>query len=154
MELERINNLWKFLSIKNNLKLDCSKDKEVAYQLTKGNLVLKHIFNPQLLQQSKLLIGDKNFQEKFCQHAYVSSKKRFGFKEKPASLTSQKIFFPKELLLKYRKFDLEICKDYQGHIQVSIGPFFPKNIYEILNQVNPIARTFWVKNFFAEGIRN
>lgn len=154
MELQRINNLWKFLSIKNNLKLDCTKHTEVEYHITKGNLVLKHIFNPQLIQQSRLVIGDKNFQEKFCQHTYSASKKRFGFKDKPNPLTTQKIFFPKELLLKYQKFDLEICKDHQGHYQVSIGPFFPKNIYEILNQVNPIARTFWVKNFFAEGIRN
>lgn len=154
MDLQRINNLWKFLVIKNNLKLDCYKNEEVTFEIQKGNLVVQHIFNPRFLQQSKLTIFEKHFQESCCHLTFTASRKRFGFKEKPASAVTKQIFFPKELLQQLHKFDLEIKKDRKGQYKVSIAPFFPKNIYEILDPLNPIARTFWVKNFFAEGIRN
>jgi hypothetical protein len=154
MDLQRINNLWKFLVIKNNLKIECYRHETVTFEIQKGNLVLQHVFNPRFLQQSKLIIFEKNFQENFCHLSYVSSKKRFGFKEKPVSAATRQIFFPKEILEKLHKFDLEIKKDRNGQYKVSIAPFFPKNIYEILDCLNPITRTFWVKNFFAEGIRN
>ncbi|MFC0261944.1 hypothetical protein [Fontibacter flavus] len=154
MDLHRINNLWKFLSIKNNLKVECSKNGEVNYDIIKGSLTLKHAFNPQFFQQSRLTLADRNFQDKQCQQSYMAQKKRFGIKEKIISPASKVQFFPNELLVLHHKFDLEVQKDRFGNYKVTISPFMPKNIYEILDNVNLIARTFWVKNFFAEGIRN
>lgn len=154
MDLQKINNLWKFLVIKNNLKMDCSKQEEVTISVQKGNLLLQHVFNPKFLQQSKLVISERSFQPDFCHLTYTKSKRRFGFKEKPTSAATKQIFFPKALLDTLHQFDLEIKKDRKGNYHISIAPFFPKNIYDILDHVNPIARTLWVKNFFAEGIRN
>lgn len=154
MVLQRINNLWKLLSIKNNLALECSRNEKVTYEIVKGKLEVQHLFNPKFLEDSVLLIKERGFQENLCHLTYTSQKKRFGIKEKPLPVAAQKLFFPKELLLKYQDHDMEVKKDRQGHLFISISPFIPKNVYDILDHVNPIARTFWVKNFFAEGIRN
>lgn len=154
MELKRIDNLWKFLSIKNNLQLKHQVGKEVIYNINRGSQGLTHQFNPKLLLDSSLHLKDLQFQEMLVHRHYKASKKRFGVKEKTLSPVSSVVFFPKELLKLGLSYDLEIKQDRHDHFSIRISPFNPKNIYDILNTVNLISRTLWVKNFFAEGIRN
>lgn len=154
MELRRIDNLWKFLGIKNNLPVIHSLEDGINYRFVKGGLELVHHFNPKFLHHSSLRLEERGFQENLSCHHYTANKLRFGFKPKIASPVSKVIFFPKELLSLHSKFDLEIHKDRNGHFKVVISPFSPKNIYEILDAANLISRNLWKKNFFAEGIRN
>jgi hypothetical protein len=154
MELKRIDNLWRFLGIKNNLKLEAYLEEGIIYHFQKGNQELIHHLNPKFLQQSSLCLREKSFQNNFVFKNFESHKQRFGVKQKSFSPASTIIFFPKELLsLKYQ-YDIKIEKDRYGHFQVCISPFNPKTVYDILNAVNLIHRTLWGKNFFAEGIRN
>lgn len=154
MELRRIDNLWKFLGIKNNLSVNYSLHEQMRYSLVKGGLELIHQFNPKFLNKSFLILQERSFQDNLAYKKYISQKQRFGIKPKMASPVKDSVFFPKELLDLQKKFDLEIQKDRNGHFKVSISPFVPKNIYDILNVVNLVSRTLWIKNFFAEGIRN
>lgn len=154
MDLKRIDNLWKFLSLKNNFQLIHQVGKEVNYSVNRGSQSLTHRFNPKFLLDSSLLLKDIQFQENLLHRHYQASKKRFGVKEKSFSPVSSVVFFPKELLKLGLKYDLEIKQDRHDHFSIRISPFNPKNIYDILNTVNLISRTLWVKNFFAEGIRN
>ncbi|EOZ92200.1 hypothetical protein A33Q_4293 [Indibacter alkaliphilus LW1] len=154
MELSRIDNLWKFLGIKNGLTLDYSYHDNMKYSLVKGSLELSHRFNPKFLKKSVLIIQERNFQEQLSHQKFVSQKQRFGIKPEAPSPVKNIVFFPKELLSLHHQFDLEIQKDRKGHFRVKISPFVPKTIYDILDTVNLISRTLWVKNFFAEGIRN
>lgn len=154
MELRRIDNLWKFLGIKNNLTVNYSLQEEMKYTLIKGGLELTHQFNPKFLKKSNLIIQERNFKESLPQQRFLSQKQRFGIKPKLSSPVKNAVFFPKELLDLQHSFDLEVQKDKNGHFRISLSPFVPKNVYDILNAVNLISRTLWVKNFFAEGIRN
>ncbi|TVP48305.1 MAG: hypothetical protein EA341_11325 [Mongoliibacter sp.] len=154
MELLRINNLWKFLGIKNNLTVNYSIHDEMKYSLVKGGLELTHQFNPKFLNKSFLKLQERSFQDKLVYQKFISQKQRFGIKPKVASPVVSSVFFPKELLDLQKKFDLEIQKDRKGHFKVIISPFAPKTVYDILNVVNLVSRNLWVKNFFAEGIRN
>lgn len=154
MDLKRIDNLWKFLSLKNNFQLNHQVGKEVSYSVNRGSQSLTHRFNPKLLLDSSLHLKDIQFQENLLHRHYQASKKRFGVKGKAFSPVSSVVFFPKELLKLGLKYDLEIKQDRHEHFSIRISPFNPKNIYDILNTVNLISRTLWVKNFFAEGIRN
>lgn len=154
MELRKIDNLWKFLGIKNNLTVNYFFDDGMHYEMIKGSIQLCHHFNPNILKQSTLILYERNYQEKFFAQHYQVQKHRFGMKQKTISQASEVVFFPKVLLSLYEQYDLEIKKDRMGHFWVKIAPFSPKNIYEILDAVNLINRTLWKKNFFAEGIRN
>jgi hypothetical protein len=154
MDLKRIDNLWRFLTIKNNLSLNHQAGMRVSYSVHKGAQHLTHQFNPRLLLDSSLCLEDSKFQENLVHRHYQAKKKRFGVKQQVFSPASSVVFFPKELLKIGLKYDLEIKQDRHDHFSIRISPFNPKNIYDILNTVNLISRTFWVKNFFAEGIRN
>ncbi|GAB3661225.1 hypothetical protein GCM10028791_35600 [Echinicola sediminis] len=153
MDVKKIDNLWKFLSIRNNLPLKMELDHQVHYIFTKGNVQVIHQFSPKLWQDSKLIIQEKNFQEKWVQQHYHRKKKRFGL---PSEMTSThvQIFFPKELLLLKTRYEMDIKRDKQGHFQVALSPFVPHNVYQILDAVNFVGRQLWKKNFFSEGIRN
>ncbi|MFD2034108.1 hypothetical protein ACFSKL_04860 [Belliella marina] len=154
MDLKKTDNLWRFLVIKNNLKIDHQVSLHVNYRIQKGDQELIHSFNPKLPQTSTLSIRDKGYQVNLLHKHHQTAKKRFGIRQKAISPVSANIFFPKELLKLSLKYDLEVHQDRLGHYNVTISPFHPKNIYDILNTVNLISRTLWVKNFFAEGIRN
>lgn len=149
MELRRIDNLWKFLGIKNNLSVNYSLHDEMKYSIVKGGLELTHQFNPKFLSKSSLLIQERSFQDNLAHQKFMSQKQRFGIKPKVASPVMSSVFFPKELLDLQKKFDLEVQKDRKGHFKVTISPFVPKSIYDILNVVNLVSRTLWVKNFFC-----
>ncbi|MCH7398562.1 hypothetical protein MM236_11200 [Belliella sp. DSM 107340] len=154
MDLKKTDNLWRFLVIKNNLKLEQQVSQNVSYRIQKGEQALTHTFNPKLVLNSSLSIRDKGYQENLLHKHHQTAKKRFGINQKVISPVSSNVFFPRELLKLSLKYDLEILQDRLGHYNVTISPFYPKNIYDILNTVNLISRTLWVKNFFAEGIRN
>lgn len=154
MDLKRIDNLWKFLCLKNNLTLQHQVGMKVSYAVNKGAQRMSHQFNPKLLMDSSLCLEDVKFQENLVHRTYQAQRKRFGVKQKTFSPASTIVFFPKELLKLGLKYDLEVKQDRHDHFSISVSPFNPKNIYDILNTVNLISRTFWVKNFFAEGIRN
>jgi hypothetical protein len=154
MELPRIDNLWKFLGIKNNLKVNTFLENGIKYHFVKGSQELIHHFNPKFLQQSTLCIRERKFQDHLVSNNFTAQKQRFGVKQKHYSPATSVIFFPTALLPLQYSFDLKIEKDQMGHFQVLISPFNPKSVYDILNAVNLIHRTLWGKNFFAEGIRN
>lgn len=154
MDLKKIDNLWRFLSLKNNYQLNHQVGREVTYSVIRGSQNLTHRFNPKLSIDSTLYLKDLQFQESLIHRHYQASKKRFGVKEKTFAPVSSVVFFPKDLLKLGIKYDLEIKQDRHDNFSICISPFKPKNIYDILNAVNLISRTLWVKNFFAEGIRN
>ncbi|SNS07958.1 hypothetical protein SAMN06295967_10336 [Belliella buryatensis] len=154
MDLKRIDNLWRFLCLKNNLTPQHQVGLKVSYAVRKGTQRLIHQFNPKLLLDSSLYLEDVKFQENLVHRTYQAQRRRFGIKQKTFSPASTAVFFPNELLKLGLKFDLEVRQDRHEHYSIRIGPFNPKNIYDILDTVNLISRTFWVKNFFAEGIRN
>ncbi len=154
MELRRIDNLWKFLGIKNNMTVNNFIRNGINYRLVKDGLEIFHHFNPKVLQKSSLQIQEINFQEDMNSQHYNAQKHRFGTKFKSVSPASILIFFPKDLLALKSKFDLNIQKDRSGHFRVEISPFSPKTVYDILNAVNLTTNCLWKKNFFSEGIRN
>ncbi|MCH7401239.1 hypothetical protein ACFOUP_06755 [Belliella kenyensis] len=154
MDLKRIDNLWKFLSIKNNLHLRHLVGDSVTYMIGKGSQKMTHRFNPRFLSDSILILEDVNFQSKLICKQYHAPKKQFGIKQASMSPASSVVFFPKELLKLSLKYDLKIHKDRYDHYAIAISPFNPKNIYDILNAVNLMSKSLWIKNFFAEGIRN
>lgn len=78
MELRRIDNLWKFLGIKNNLTVNNFLEDGVNYRFVKEGLEITHHFNPKLLKQSSLQIKERNFQEDLVFQHYNSQKHRFG----------------------------------------------------------------------------
>ncbi|MCH7411602.1 hypothetical protein MM239_19605 [Belliella sp. DSM 111904] len=154
MDLKRIDNLWRFLSIKNNLHLKHLVGDNVMYVIGKGSQKMTHSFNPRFLTDSTLTLEDVHFQSKLIYKQYNAPKKRFGIKQPPISPVSSVVFFPKELLKLSLKYDLNVLKDRHDRYAISISPFNPKNIYDILNAVNVMSKSLWIKNFFAEGIRN
>jgi len=153
MDVKKIDNLWRFLSIKNNLPLKLELDHHVHYKFTKGNIQVIHQFNPKLWQESSLIIQEKSFQEKSILQHYHHKKQRFGFHSEMTS-THVQIFFPKELLHLKAKYEMDIQKDRHGNYQISLSPFVPKNIYQILDSINFVTRELWKKDFFSEAIRN
>jgi hypothetical protein len=154
MELQRINNLWKFLALKNNLPLTVSAEADIKYVIKKGGLELTHCFNQKFLKQSSLKLKEGTFNENQIAHFFNDQKLRFGFDHASFNPPHSRIFFPKDLLQLKTKYDLKVQKDRNGHFEITIQPFSPKNIYDILNATNLISRTLWKKNYFAEGIRN
>ncbi|AWW30629.1 hypothetical protein DN752_11115 [Echinicola strongylocentroti] len=153
MDVRKIDNLWRFLSIKNNLPVKLELDHHVSYKFIRGNIQVTHQFNPKLWQSSMLHISEKLFQEKSVQHRYHHKKKQFGIHYDMTS-THVQIFFPRELLQLKNQYELDIQKDRHGNYQISLSPFVPKNIYQILDCVNFVCKEMWKKNFFSEGIRN
>ncbi|MDN3669087.1 hypothetical protein QWY93_07085 [Echinicola jeungdonensis] len=153
MDTRKINNLWKFLGIKNNLSPDIFVNQQVNYRFVKDNMVLIHQFNPHFWQESALIISQKYFQERNIVQQYHHKGKIFGVKSFPTS-THVSIFFPKELLRLKNDFEIDINKDHAGHYQTKISPFVPKNVYYILDKVNFITKILWNRDFFSESLRN
>ncbi|QDH78585.1 hypothetical protein FKX85_05885 [Echinicola soli] len=153
MDIKKIDNLWRFLSIKNNLPVKLELDHHVYYKFTKGNIQLIHQFNPKLWQESTLIIAEKLFQEKSVSQRFHHKKKQFGFSSKDTS-THVQIFFPKSLLRLKSTYEMDIQMDRNGHYSIGLSPFVPKNVYQILDSVNYVCQEMWKKNFFSEGIRN
>lgn len=153
MDIKKIDNLWRFLSIKNNLPLKLDLDHHMHYIFTKGNIQVIHQFNPKLWQDSELIIKERSFQEKSILQHYHHKKRRFGVHSEITS-THVEIFFPRELLRLKSKYEMDIQKDRHSNYHISLSPFVPKNVYEILDGVNFVCQELWKKNFFSEGIRN
>lgn len=153
MDVRKINNLWKFLSIRNNLPLQLAVDHQVNYLFEKEKMVLLHQFNPKLWQESTLSLFQKDFQDKFVQQQYHHKRKQFGVKNQLTS-THVQLFFPRELLRLKNDFEMDIQKDRSGKYLVRLCPFNPTNVYQILDSVNYISRQLWKKDFFSESIRN
>ena len=151
VELKRIDNLWHFFATQNNLFLKKKVDKEVCYQLVKGQIELIHIFRPNFLEQSSLTMRSKGFGRPISH--YSSPKKRFGIKE-PFYKSKEKIFFPKELLMLSSKYTTHVEKDSAGLWKLVLIPFKPKNIAEILKPVNLITNALWDMVYFSETIKN
>ena len=151
MELKRIDTLWHFFVTQNHLFLKRKVDKEVSYQIIKGEIELIHQFQPNFLKQSSLIIQNKNF-EVPVQH-YAAEKKRFGIKL-PFQKPNEKLFFPKELLKLTNIFNFYVDKDRVGGLRVTLVPFQPKNFGEILKPVNLVTKTLWSLTFFSETIKN
>lgn len=153
MDVKKIDNLWRFLSIKNNLPVKLDIDHHVHYKMVKENIQIIHQFNPKLWQESSLIIEERSFQEKAVLQHYHHKKLRFGFHAELTS-THVQIFFPRELLQLKTTYELDIRKDRHGNYHVSLSPFVPKNVYQILDAVNFVSKELWKKNVFSEGIRN
>ncbi|MBD8488913.1 hypothetical protein IFO69_09170 [Echinicola sp. CAU 1574] len=153
MDVKKIDNLWRFLGIRNNVPVKLELDHHVSYSFVKGNIQVKHQFNPKLWQESSLVIQEKSFQEKSVLQHYHHKKQRFGFHTEMTS-THVQIFFPRELLHFKTKYEMDIQKDRHGNYQIILSPFVPKNVYEILDSVNFTCRELWKKDFFSESIRN
>lgn len=49
---------------------------------------------------------------------------------------------------------MDVQMDRNGNYSISLSPFVPKNVYQILDSVNYVCQEMWKKNFFSEGIRN
>ncbi len=153
MDVKKIDNLWRFLGIKNNLKPDISVNHQINYRFIKDDLVVVHQFNPKFWQDSYLIISHKYFKEKNFLQEYHHKRKIFGVRTFP-STTHVNIFFPKELLRLKNDFEININKDHAGHFQIKISPFIPKNVYYILDKVNFITSILWKRHFFSESLRN
>ncbi|WP_215225475.1 hypothetical protein [Echinicola shivajiensis] len=153
MDVKKIDNLWRFLGIKNNMPVKLDLDNHVHYSFKKGNILVKHEFNPKLWLESSLVIQEKTFQDKAVLQHYHHKKKRFGIHSEMTS-THVQIFFPRALLHLKNKYEMDIQKDRHGNYQIRISPFVPKNVYGILDTVNFITNEMWKKDFFAESIRN
>jgi hypothetical protein len=151
VELKRIDTLWHFFATQNNLFLKKRVEKEICYQLLKGNIELIHLFKPNFLEQSSLTIQSQGF-ETSVNH-YASAKKRFGIKE-PFYRPNEKIFFPKEMLKLTSIYNLYVEKDRSGLWKVILIPFRPKIIKEILKPVNLVTKTLWNTFYFSETIKN
>ena len=151
MELRRIDTLWHFFATQNQLFLKKVVEKEVSYRMVKGNIELVHQFRPNFLEMSSLIIRSKDYQIG-VQH-YAVAKKRFGIKV-PFLRPNEKLFFPKELLKLSNLYNFYVEKDPSGHTQVTLTPFLPKNIDQILKSVNLISQTLWKTNYFSETIKN
>lgn len=151
MELRRIDTLWHFFATQNHLFLKKEVEKEVSYRMVKGNIELVHQFKPNFLEMSNLIIRSKDFQ--FSVRHYSVAKKRFGIKV-PFHRPNEKLFFPKELLKLSNLYNFYVEKDQSGQVQVTLTPFLPKNIDQILKPVNLISQTLWKTNYFSETIKN
>ncbi|MEX2593394.1 MAG: hypothetical protein WD426_11515 [Anditalea sp.] len=151
MELKRIDTLWHFFATQNNLFLKKSVEKEVSYRIIKEGIELIHSFSPNFLEQSSLTIQSKNFE--MAVHYYASGKKQFGIKV-PFHKPNEKLFFPKELLKLNSLFNLYVEKDRSRLMKVTLVPFHPKNIHQILKPVNLITKTLWNSVYFSETIKN
>jgi hypothetical protein len=151
LELKRIDTLWHFFATQNNLFLKKSVEKEVSYRFLKGEIELTHSFRPHFLEQSILTIRSKNFE--IGVHYYASAKKRFGIKA-PFHPPNEKLFFPKELLKLNSQYNIYVEKDRFGLLKVTLIPFSPKNINQILKPVNLITTTLWKMVYFSETIKN
>lgn len=151
MELKRIDTLWHFFVTQNHLFLKRKVDKEISYRIIKGEIELIHQFQPNFLEQSSLILQNKNFAAP-VQH-YAAERKRFGIKltfHKP----NEKIFFPKELLKLTNLFNFYVDKDRLGGMRVTLMPFKPKKMGEILKPVNLVTKSLWNLTFFSETIKN
>lgn len=153
MDVRKMDNLWKFLSIKNNLPVTIQVDQLIKYTFRLGNMQLSHQFNPKIWQQSTLTLADKDFQERAILKHFHHKKKKFGFQQDLTS-THVQIFFPRAILQLKTHYELEVMQDRSAHFCLVISPFVPKNIYEILDAVNFSSKELWKRNFFSEAIRN
>jgi hypothetical protein len=151
VELKRIDTLWHFLVTQNQLFLKRNVDKEVTYRIVKGEIELRHQFQPNFLEKSSLIIQNKNFGVP-VQH-YSAEKKRFGIKL-PFQKPNERLFFPKELLRLANIFSFYVDKDKAGGLRVTLIPFQPKNFREIIKPVNLVTKTLWSLMFFSETIKN
>lgn len=151
MELKRIDRLWHFFAIQNNLFLKKEVAKEVSYKVRKGNIEVIHIFKPKFLEESSLTVQNHDFE--FGVRHYASAKKRFGIKV-PFKRPNEQLFFPKELLKLNTSHSFYVEKDRFGAVKVTLIPFLPKKIADVYKPVNLITQTLWEFNFFSETIRN
>lgn len=153
MDVRKINNLWKFLGIRNNMPVQLTVDHHVNYRFEKNGIILTHQFNPKLWQESVLSLYHKDFQDKFVQQQFHHKRQQFGIKSALTS-THVQLFFPKELLRLKSEFEMDIRKDRSGKFLVRLCPFNPSNVYQILDSANCISRHLWKMDFFTESIRN
>lgn len=151
MELKRIDTLWHFFATQNNLFLRKSVEKEVSYRMIKAGIELIHSFRPNFLEQSSLIVQARDFE--MAVQYYASAKKRFGIKE-PFHKPNEKLFFPKELLKLNSLFNLYVERDRSGLMKITLAPFHPKTIDQILKPVNLITMTLWNMRYFSETIKN
>ncbi len=119
--------------------------------MRKGEIEVKHSFNPQFLTASSLVIQVHNFEMPVQQ--YAATKKRFGIKV-PFQKPNAGIFFPKELLKLSALFSFYVEKDRFGRFRVTIAPFIPKKIQEVYKPVNLVTKALWDFDFFSETIKN
>jgi len=151
VDLKRIDTLWHFFATQNSLFLKKTVEKEISYKVRKGEIEVKHRFNPQFLSESSLSIQAYNFEMPVRQ--YAAAKKRFGIKV-PFQKPNEGIFFPKELLKLTALFSFYVEKDRFGRFRVTIAPFIPKKIPEVYKPVNLVTTALWNFNFFSETIKN
>ena len=151
MDLKKIDTLWHFFATQNNLFLKKAVDKEVSYSMRKGDIEVRHTFNPKFTAESSLSIQSHNFEVAVRQ--YAAAKKRFGIKvsfQKP----NEGLFFPKELMKLSSLYSFYVEKDRFGGIKETLVPFLPKKITDVYKPVNLITKTLWDFHFFSETIKN
>ncbi|MFC4874098.1 hypothetical protein [Negadavirga shengliensis] len=151
MELKRIDNFWHFFATQNQLFLKKKVGSEVRYCFTKNSINLCHTLNPKFLSESRLSMKHMDY-ELGVEH-YASAKRRFGFKLMPENV-HQRLFFPKEILKLNSNFSLYVERDRFRNFKVTIEPFHPRNIREIMRAANLVSETLWGFKYFSETIKN
>lgn len=151
MELKRIDSLWHFFATQNDLFLKKEVVKNVSYKLARKDILIHHCFNPKFPLLSKLSIQPKAFGVSVA--SYVAEKKRFGI-HMPAPFSLQKPFFPREVLQLSSAHTVQVDRDKDRNLKVTLIPFLPKNIHEIRKPVNQITSCLWGFKYFSELVKN
>ncbi|GHB39409.1 hypothetical protein [Mongoliitalea lutea] len=150
MDLMRLENLWKFLCQKNNLRLDIyNVDGVIHYVVIRPRLILDYKFPLKNSSVGYLSVYDKGFDQEHVKKNILSEKKTFGFKPTANAFQNGPQKIPSNLSTLSKKYSLKLMEDFESRNRIELYPFQSTNVFELIEIINLLSQHIKQVNFFA-----